>query len=83
MILLRETDLLFLATALILLGGVAGACSSLSRHSCSMPGAVRCGDTRVELCAPDGVWIEVQDCRDLEPGEWTCSAPLGCVEVLP
>ena len=72
--------LLWAALALVCgltVGSAIGGCSSFARTPCSIPGATRCADTRLELCAPDSVWIEVQDCNDLAPGEWACSEE-GC-----
>ena len=68
--------LLALLLAIVIVPVIVG-CSSVARQPCEYPGSVRCAGDRLDMCAPDGVWVEVEDCADLEPGEWHCTVK-GC-----
>jgi len=45
----------------------------------------RCADDVVQICDSRGRWQEVMNCRDIQPGGWTCEfdgVDHTCIEVV-
>lgn len=70
-----------------IVGGLLLGCGGTTpeRESCGEPGANRCGPgDSVQLCGPNGKWMEVMTCPQVGP-TWKCSvSPEGavCLEGL-
>lgn len=66
---------------LVLLAFVVSACSSTMCRKME----TRCADDVVQICDSRGRWQEVMDCRDIQPGGWTCEfdgVDHTCIEVV-